>query len=410
VHVLFVHQNFPAQFGHIAAQLVKRDGWRATFVSQTAPIAGQTQTAGIDRVTYTLKGGAKEQNHYCSRTFENAIWHSHAVFEALAARPDLQPDLIVGHSGFGSTLFLSELYPNVPIINYFEYFYAPRDSDMDFRNDFPSIPLDSLRAMARNATLLLDLNHCTAGYSPTTWQRNRLPKQYHDKVEVIFDGVDTNIWKPMPTMPRVLQNRLIPETTKIVTYATRGMESMRGFDIFMKAANRISKRRKDVLFIIAGQDRICYGGDARHTGGKTFKEWVLAQEPYDLGRFWFTGLLPPTDLANLFSLTDVHVYLTVPFVLSWSLVNAMACEATIVASDTGPVREMITDGETGLMCDFFDVEAMADKIEAVLDRPSDYAHLGPNAGQKVRDHLSLDVCLPKLKDYYSQVAGRPRTT
>ena len=119
MHVLFVHQNFPAQFGHIAAQLVKRDGWRATFVSQTAPIAGQTQTAGIDRVTYTLKGGAKEQNHYCSRTFENAIWHSHAVFEALAARPDLQPDLIVGHSGFGSTLFLSELYPNVPIINYF---------------------------------------------------------------------------------------------------------------------------------------------------------------------------------------------------------------------------------------------------------------------------------------------------
>lgn len=406
MHVLFIHQNFPAQFGHIAAQLVKRDGWRATFVSQSAPNLGQTQTAGIERVTYTIKGGATEANHYCSRTFENAIWHTHGVYEALAARPDIKPDLIVGHSGFGSTLFLRELYGDIPIINYFEYFYAPRNSDMDFRKDFPNLPLDSIRAKARNATLLLDLDNCTAGYSPTRWQRDRLPDRYHDKVDVIFDGVDTQIWKPMPDAPRILQNRQIPATTKIVSYATRGMESMRGFDIFMKAANRVAKRRKDVLFVIAGQDRVCYGGDTRHTNGKTFKEWVLAQEEFDLNRFWFTGLLPPMELARLFTLTDVHVYLTVPFVLSWSLVNAMACEATILASDTGPVREMITDGETGLMCDFFDVDSMAAKIESVLEKPSDYSHLGPNAGRKVQENFSLDVCLPKLRDYYAEVASR----
>lgn len=412
VHVLFIHQNFPAQFGHIASQLVKRDGWHATFVSQTAPSAGQTHSGGVERITYKVKAGATEQNHYCSRTFENAIWHTHAVFEALAARPDIKPDLIVGHSGFGSTLFLRELYGDVPIINYFEYFYATRNSDMDFRPDFPSQQIDSLRAKARNATLLLDLDNCTAGYSPTRWQRDRLPTLYHDKVEVIFDGVDTNIWKPMPESNRIIQNRKIPESTKIISYATRGMESMRGFDIFMKAANILSKMRKDVLFVIAGQDRVCYGGDSRHIGGMSFKQWVLSRDSYDLSRFWFTGLLPPPELALLFNLTDVHVYLTVPFVLSWSLVDAMACGATILASDTGPVREMITDGETGVLHEFFDAEGMARSMNEILNRPGDFQHLGRNASQKVMDQYSLDVCLPKLKQYYTQVAGKgqPKTT
>src|SRR5262249_6137876 len=156
--------NFPAQFGHIASYLVTRMGFRCTFVSQQPP----GQVGGIEKIRYNLRGGATRQTHYCSRTFENAIWHSHAVFEALQARPDIRPDLIVGPSGFGSTIFLRDLYDR-PLINYFEYFYRPTDSDMDFRPDFPCDPLDQLRARARNAMLLLDLENCDVGYSPTRW-------------------------------------------------------------------------------------------------------------------------------------------------------------------------------------------------------------------------------------------------
>lgn len=405
MHVLFVHQNFPAQFGHLAAELVRNDGWQATFVSQTPPPAGTVKTGGIDRVTYAIKGGAKEANHYCSRTFENAIWHTHAVYEALAARPEIRPDLIVGHSGFGSTLFLRELYPDTPIVNYFEYFYRTRDSDMDFRKDFPNLPIDRLRARARNATLLLDLDNCDAGYSPTRWQRDRLPAVYREKVEVHFDGVDTRIWKPRRDEPRTIAGRPIPQELKIVSYATRGMESMRGFDIFMKAANVVAKRRSDVLFVVAGQDRVCYGGDSRHTGGKSFKEWVLAQDRYDLSRFFFCGLLPPAELARLFGIADVHVYLTVPFVLSWSLVDAMACEATILASDTGPVREMIVPGQTGLLTDFFDVESMANAMERVVDSSGEFRALGQRAREVVEENYSLDVCLPRLRDFYVRAAN-----
>ena len=401
MHVVFVHQNYPAQFGHIAQHLAERHGFRCTFVSQKPP----GRDGKVFRIEYKLQGGATEKTHYCARTFENAICHTHAVYEALKGRPDIQPDLIVGHSGFGSTLFLRELYPKTPIINYFEYFYRTKNSDIDFRPEFATKELDLLRARARNATLLLDLHNCDAAYSPTAWQRSCFPPMLQDKIQVIFDGIDTTIWKPQAGLPRVVNKVAIPDGMKIVTYATRGMESMRGFDIFMKFAKKLGDRRKDVIFLIAGQDRVCYGGDEKHTGSKSFKEWVLKQDDYDLSRFVFLGLIPVVELAKLFALTDLHVYLTVPFVLSWSLLNALACGSTILASDTGPVQEVIHDGETGLRAGFFDVDGMVERAEAVLDDPAKFRHLGENGAQMVREKYSLDVCLPKMLDLYREVVA-----
>ena len=152
---------------------------------------------------------------------------------------------------------------------------------------------------------------------------------------------------------------------KVVTYVSRGMESIRGFDIFMKMAKLLGERRKDVGFIIVGQDRVCYGGDQDVIGNRTFKEWVLAQDQYDLSRFQFTGLMPTPLLAELFAVSDLHVYLTVPFVLSWSLMDALACGTTVLASDTAPVREMIEHGKNGLLVDFFDIEGMANLASQV---------------------------------------------
>lgn len=398
MHLLFVHQNFPAQFGHVAQYLARDHGFQCTFVSEKPP----GQTGLIQRLQYRTRGGATQQNHYCSRTFENAIWHAHAVFEAVKDCPDLKPDLIVGHSGFGSTLFLRELF-DCPIINYFEFFYHSRNSDMDFRPDFPTTELDRLRARARNAMIMLDLNNCSAGYSPTLWQRDQLPPEYRDKVRVIFDGIDTALWKPQPNVPRVIGGKPIPEGVKVVTYATRGMESMRGFDIFMKMAKKLSERRSDIVFVVAGQDRVCYGGDAKHIGGNSFKEWVLSQDEYDLSRFWFVGLLPPAELAQLFAISDLHVYLTVPFVLSWSLLNALACGAVILASDTPPVREVIVDRRTGLLVDFFDVDGMAEAALGVLDHPEGYRTLGESGTDLIRKQYSLEVCLPQMLELYRSV-------
>ncbi len=399
MHVLFVHQNFPAQFGHIAQHLVQRHGFRCTFVTERRG----GKVGEVECVQYKVDGGATKQNHYCTRTFENATRHALAVHDAVKARPDLKPDLLVGHSGFGSTLFLRELFPNIPIINYFEYFYRTRDSDMDFRKEYPPVPMDFLRARARNAMLLLDLDNCDAGYSPTDYQRSLFPQEYQHKLRTIFDGVDTAIWKPMPNLHREINGYRVPDGMKVVSYATRGMESMRGFDVFMKAAKKLSDRRKDVIFLIAGQDRVCYGGDERFTGGKTYKEWVLYQDQYDLSRFVFLGLIPPTELAKLFNITDVHVYLTVPFVLSWSLLNALACGTTILASDTPPVREMIRNGENGVLFDFLDVDALAELANQLLDRKAEYQVLGRQGAELIREKYSVDVCLPRMVELFESV-------
>jgi len=403
MHVLFIHPNFPAQFGHVARYLALAHGFRCTFVSQKPAGEGD----GVTRIQYHLRGGATKRTHYCSRTFENAVWHSHAAYEALRAHPGIKPDLIVAHTGFLSAVFLRELY-NCPIVNYFEYFYHPRGSDMDFRPDFPSRDINSLRARARNATVLLDLENCDAGYSPTRWQRDRLPSIFHDKVRVIFDGIDTSLWRPYPDAPREVAGRGIPPDTRLVTYVARGLESMRGFDIFMRVAKRLCDRRRDVLFAVVGEDRVCYGGDLEVTRGKSFKEWVLAQDDYDLSRFAFLGLLPPAELAKLFSLTDLHVYLTVPFVLSWSLLNALACGATVLASDTAPVREVVEDGRTGLLAEFFDVDGLVERAEAVLADPGRFRPLGANGVELVRERYSLDVCLPRMLELYREAAERRR--
>ena len=418
MHVLYVHQNFPAQFGHVASSFVQRLGWKSTFISQTP--AGTV--GGVEKIQYKLTGGATRHNHFCSRTFENTIWHCDAIYKTLATRPDIQPDLIVGHSGFGSTLFLRELYPNVPVINLFEFYYHPHgiDSDMDFRHDlhWPLEPQKYQRARARNAMILLDLQNCDAAYVPTHFQRSRFPAEYQPKLATIFDGIDRSVYHghdetlrpPLAQRgPRTLMGVNIEPTTRVVTYVSRGFESMRGFDIFLAAAKRIAQTFPEVAFIVVGDDRVAYGGDENYIAPhKTFKEWALATQQIDestLSKLHFVGKIPPLDLALLLAATDLHIYLTVPFVLSWSMMNAMSCGAVVLGSATSPVKEMIHDGETGLLADFFDADALAAKAIEVLRDPDAFRPLGRAAEQLIAERYSLEVVLPQMQALYEKTVA-----
>ncbi|HWE01017.1 MAG TPA: glycosyltransferase [Tepidisphaeraceae bacterium] len=416
MHVLYVHPNFPAQFGHIAQRLIERHNWTVTFAATTPG----PNTTGIQRVVYKQEGGATDRNHFCARTFENTIWNCDGVYNALKARPDIKPDLIVGHSGFGSTLFLRELYGDTPIINFFEFYYhvAGPDTDMGFRKDLGwTVPDAHLhRARCRNAMILLDLQHCDAGYVPTEFQFSRFPAEYSPKLRVIFDGIDRTVYhghdeqlRPPPSLrqTRTFAAATISPATRVVTYVSRGFESMRGFDIFMRSAQRMADQYPDVLFIVVGSDRICYGGDDNHmNGAKSFKQWTLSRYKIDLAKFVFTGPLPPAQLARLLAATDLHVYLSAPFVLSWSLMDALSCGAVVLGSATSPVKEMIVDGENGLLADFFDVEDFARKGVEVLRDPASFRPLGRAAEKMIDERYGLDVVLPKMVDLYTEVCGK----
>lgn len=395
MHVLFVHEAFPAQFAHAVRHLSGSPGHRCTFLS-----AGDSLWArpvpGVERVHFDVPD--RVASDYLTQDVAYEVACAEAAYRALRSR-DLHPDLVVGHAGFGSTLFLRELYPDTPVLDYFEYFHHPHGSAADFRPDFPPAGRTRRRHIVQNAGILMHLEQCTAGYTPTHFQHGLLPTAYQPKVEVVHDGVDTAFWRP--ALERAAGG------TRVVTYVSRGLEAMRGFDVFMRVARRIHRHAPDVVFLVVGSDSVEYGADLEHTGGRTFREHVLAGDDYDLERIRFLGPVAPDELVQILALSDLHIYLTVPFVLSWSLLNAMACGCVVLASDTAPVREVISHRSNGLLGDFFDVEGLAQQALAVLEDPAAYRPLGRAAADTINQRYSLEVVLPRLLDLFERVASAP---
>lgn len=404
MHVMFLHQNFPAQFCYMAPRLANEHGWRCTFV--TSKVEGQLP--GVEKLVYTATGGATKSTHFCSRNFENCVHEAHAVFETLKPRRDIQPDLVVAHTGFGSSLFLPYLY-DAPIINFAEYFYRPIGGDIGFRPEMPVMEEALLRIKTKNAMIMLDLDNCDRAWTPTHYQRDYFPAEYRSKFDVIFDGIDTGIYYRRHNPERRLPNgQVVPSGTRIVTYVARGFERMRGFDIFMEVARRTYEQFPNVLFVVVGADSVHYGPDLAYTDKASFREEVLSSGKYDLSKFLFTGRVPEHDLAQILSLGDLHIYLTEPFIASWSLVDAMSCGAVVLASDQNCVREYIRPGENGLLKGFFDVEGLAAQAVDVLKDPAAFKPLSIAAQETVQQKYSVDVAMPKLKAFFEQVAAKKR--
>ncbi|HLN26876.1 MAG TPA: glycosyltransferase [Gemmataceae bacterium] len=443
MHILFLHRQFPAQFGQIARHLVQHGGVQCTFVcerpSPSSPGAGPVQffpdfaagtqigmvapqttapqvfqfntifptpsvepppddeiVEGIHRIQYQL--GDRE-----AAGFDGLIAHANAFYQTLKAHPEVQPDLVVGPSMYASSLFLPDLYA-CPVINYFDYYFQPSDSYVTFRPDFPPTDLEIVRARAHNALVLQDLRSCRAGYSPTSWQRNLFPAEYHPKLATIFDGIDRAFWYRRPA-ERYVAGRAIPNATRVVTYVARGLEAMRGFDIFMKVAKGISKARRDVVFVVVGSEHFYHGSDLNHIQAPSFLQHVLQQDAYDLERFIFTGRIPSTHLVEILSLSDLHIYLSAPFVLSWSVFNALACGCTVLASDTSPVREVIQHGQNGLLANFFDVEGLTRLAIDALDDPQKFQPLAEAGVRLIDEEYSLERVIPQMASFYEQVSG-----
>ena len=369
MHVLFVHQNFPAQFGHIAAHLVTGTGLPVHVRLRAA--AGRRRAAS-SAIQYQLEAGPREHNHYCtpdaSRTPSGTPTRS---TRRCKARPDIRPDLIVGHCGFGSTLFLRELY-DCPIINYFEYFYRPRDTDMDFRPEFPAAELDLLRRAARNAMILLDLENCDAGYSPHALAaRACFPAAYRRKIARHLRRHRHRASGGRHAGCRDgSRGRAVGPGTRIVTYVSRGIESMRGFDIFMKVAKRICAAPPTCCSSSSGTDRVCYGGDLKlHRGRRAFKECVLEQDDYDLSKFLFLGRVPPPR-AGAAAVAERPAHLPDGAVRP-VVVAARRPGVRVHGAGLGHGAGAGGDrhGENGLLADFFDVEGLADLAHPGAPRP-----------------------------------------
>jgi len=363
--ILLVHQNFPAQFKHLMPMLLKDK--RNQVVAFT--MNDYKGPPALKVVRYqAAKGTAKDVHPWVAET-ETKVIRGDAAFRAAlkVKEAGFTPDLIVAHPGWGESLFLKQVWPKAKMVVYCEFFYATQGTDVGFDPEFASPePADACRVRMKNVNNLLHFDIADGGISPTEWQKSTFPQPFRDKIDVVHDGIDTDVLKPKPDAWLKLGDKKLTRDDEIITFVNRNLEPYRGYHIFMRALPKLLKTRPHARVLIVGGDGVSYGAKAPE--GKTWKQIFFdeVRNDIDVSRVHFLGQIPYKHFITLLQLSTVHVYLTYPFVLSWSLLEAMSCGCAIVGSDTKPLHEAILQNETGVLTPFFEPERLADAIAALL--------------------------------------------
>jgi glycosyltransferase involved in cell wall biosynthesis len=417
MNILFVHQNFPGQFKHLAPALAAAPHQRvvALHINQ-AP-----QLPGVELVAYTPGRGTTPAIHPWVSDLETKVIRGEAAYRAARQlkAAGFTPEVIVAHPGWGESLFLKDCWPNASLGIYCEYYYQAVGGDYTFDPEFSRDGNDAAcRARLKNAFYSLQLPEVKAGLAPTHWQRATFPEPFRSRITVVHDGIDTGMVRPDPSATLQLKTRDgqqidLGRDDEIITFINRNLEPYRGYHIFMRALPHILAARPAARILIVGGDGVSYGPKPGQVAGfapnaSGWKEIFLdeVKAGLDLSRVHFLGRIPYRQYLGLLQLSTVHVYLTYPFVLSWSLLEAMSAGCAIVASDTAPVREAVRHGETGRLVDFFDVRGLADGVIELCAHPEERQRLGAAARTFAIQQYDLHkICLPGQMAWVETLAG-----
>ena len=413
--ILFIHQNFPGQFKFLAPSLAAQGHQvRAMLMNEVATNEWQ----GVRLFPYRAARRSSTSIHPWVSDIETKTIRGEACFRAaLRMKADgYTPDVVIAHPGWGESLFIKEVWPTARLGIYCEFYYHADGADLGFDPEFSDTDEGrSCRIHLKNLNNLLHAQIADAGLSPTAWQANTYPEGIRSKISVIHDGIDTTAIKPNPDVQVSIRNDLtLNRQCEVITFVSRNLEPYRGFHVFMRTLPALLKVRPNAQILVIGGDEISYG--ARPLAGENWRS-VLTKEirpavsDSDWQRVHFLGKLPYSQFIALLQVSTVHVYLTYPFVLSWSLLEAMSVGASIVASGTAPVREVIRHAENGQLVDFFDVAALIREICALLDNPAERRRLGNNAREFVKHHFDLkSVCLPQQLQWVAALENHGRDT
>lgn len=394
--ILFVHQNMPAQFKHLAPVLAARRGVRVRFLTRRDAV----ELKGVERVTYAEPQGAGPATHQYVKQFEAAVRSGQQAARAMLAmkKDGFDPAVVIGHPGWGELLYAKDVFPRASLISYAEFYYSGTGADVGFDPAQPWNIDVAARARTRNAHLLLSLQAADYGLAPTEWQKSRHPAELQRKIRRIFDGIDTRQVAPRADASFTLDNgRVLTARDEVVTYIARNFEPYRGFPSFMRSIPHLLAARPQAQLVMVGGDEVSYG--AGPPGGGSWRA-AMAKE-VDLAPFadrvHVLGRIPYSRHLSLLQISSAHVYLTVPFVLSWSAVEAMGCGCAVIASDTPPVQELVSDGHNGWLVPFFDPPAIAARVAEVLANRDDPAvqRVRAAARETVLGDWSLARCLPR---------------
>ena len=405
---LFVHQNFPGQFLHITRHLVASGRHEIVFITEPNP----NEIPGVRKVPYARPKATPNATHVAARELDtgmrraDAVWRTASNLKALG----FTPDIIIGHHGWGEMLNLPDVWPDVPMLGYMEFYYHPHQADVGFDPEFPADPLDFPRIRAKNAINHIALNLGGAGHTPTNWQLSTYPDWARARIELLWEGVDLDTCKPDPAARRAplkIGDMTIRPTDKLVTYVSRDLEPYRGFPLMMRTLPHLLRERKDVKVIMVGGDGISYGTPPRQ--GSTWRETMMREvgAGIDPKRVVFPGRVPYATYLAMLRRSDAHVYLTYPFVASWSLREALAAGCPVIGSDTQPVQEFITHGDNGLLTSFFDPRDLASAIQDVLEDTALNRRLRAGARRYAEQRLSMQTYLAAYTALITRLTGNP---
>jgi glycosyltransferase involved in cell wall biosynthesis len=407
MNILIVHQNFPGQYRHLAPALAADS--RNTVVALSTRKG--VHVPGVRILVYGLEPKQNGNIHPLLSEQEIKVQRGQAVANAALElrREGFRPDVICVHPGWGEALFLKDVWPLAKILCYCEFYYRDQGSDVGFDTEFDGVPDFDLRCRLRmkNVHFLVGLEASDQGVSPTAWQRAQFPLEFQSKIQTVFDGIDTSVVGPghaSITLKR--DNIVLGPDDEVLTFVARNLEPYRGFHIFMRALPEILRLRPKARAVIVGGDDVSYG--KRHHSGKTYRQVLLEEvgAELDLGRVHFVGKIPYASFLDVLRISSAHVYLTYPFVLSWSMLEAMSARCLVLASDTAPVREVVRHGENGLLFDFFDVRGLSRLVADVLAERSGFAELRGAARRTIVERYDLKtICLPKQMEIVGTLAG-----
>ncbi len=402
MRILFIHQNFPGQFKHLAPVLASDPNNEvvAFTMQKNAPENWQ----GVRMIGYSATRGTTANVHPWVSDFETKVIRGEACFRAALELRDsgFTPDLIIAHSGWGESLFLKDVWADTKLAIYCEFFYHPHGTDVNFDPEFLNTdPTNDCRLRLKNTNNLLHFDIADAGISPTYWQASTFPEPFRSHIAVIHDGIDTDAVAPNPNVTLTLNVNgggvvKLTRDDEIITFVNRNLEPYRGYHTFMRALPDIMRRRPNARILIVGADGVSYG--AKAPDDQKWKDIFLNEviEELDMSRIHFLGHIDYSHFIPLLQLSRIHVYLTYPFVLSWSLLEAMSVGCCIVASNTQPLHEAIRHNDTGRLVDFFDKKELADNVCELLDLPDERARLGKNAREFAQATYDLNtICLPR---------------
>jgi glycosyltransferase involved in cell wall biosynthesis len=355
---------------------------------------------GIQMLRYKVAPPAQPTPMPLLKDFETKTVRGAACGDAMAQlkQQGFVPDVIVAHPGWGEALFCKDVWPQARLVVFAEFFYAAEGADHGFDPEFPDDSL-AMRAKIRikNTVHLHALSSADAGYAPTHWQQSQVPPEYRSKIGVIFDGIDTDVVAPDAGASVTLAGgRVLTVADEVITFVNRNLEPYRGFHVFMRALPAMLAARPNAQVLIIGRDDVSYG--VKPAEGGTWREKMLKEvgEHLPLDRVHFLGGLPYADYLKVMQISSCHVYLTYPFVLSWSCLEAMSVGKVVVGSRTPPVQEVIEHGQNGLLFDFFDVQGLAKQVVDVLGKPEAHRLMGQNARDSVIARYDLRrKCLPE---------------